>query len=160
MFRGGSRWSTIAWILAMMGFFVSIFVTGVSTATGNPQNVLWGLWISIFWLNITVFVLAIGANNQLTAIYWALRGTKDESTFSLKTDFSLGRLSSNVLASFANRCLRSLTVFLSSLLISFCHASQSLKYGSSFLKLLTVSFNSACLSLFIVTTRIYWILGS
>jgi hypothetical protein len=60
--------------------------TGVSTATGNPQNVLWGLWISIFWLNITVFVLAIGANNQLTAIYWALRGTKDESTFSLKVN--------------------------------------------------------------------------
>jgi len=86
MFRGGSRWSTIAWILAMVGFFVSIFVTGVSTATGNPQNVLWGLWISIFWLNITVFVLAIGANNQLTAIYWALRGTKDESTFSLKVN--------------------------------------------------------------------------
>src|SRR2546422_9752613 len=69
---------------------------------------------------------------------------------SFNTDFSLGKLSSNVLASFANRCLRSLTVFLSSLLISFCHASQSLKYGSSFLKLLIVSSSSACLSLFIV----------
>jgi uncharacterized sodium:solute symporter family permease YidK len=79
MLKSGSRWSLIAWFLAMIGLFVSVFATGLAQASGN---VLWGLWISIFWLNITVFVLAFGANNRLTAIYLALRGTRDESRLS------------------------------------------------------------------------------
>ncbi len=81
MLKTGSRWSLIAWLLAMIGFFVSVFATGFAQASGN---VLWGLWISIFWLNITVFILAFGANNRLTAIYLALRGTRDESKLSLE----------------------------------------------------------------------------
>jgi hypothetical protein len=81
MLKSGSRWSLIAWFLAMLGLFVSVFATLFAQASGN---VLWGLWISIFWLNTTVFVLAFGANNRLTAIYLALRGTRDESTLSLE----------------------------------------------------------------------------
>jgi len=81
MLKTGSRWSLIAWLLAMIGLFVSVFATGFAQASGN---VLWGLWISIFWLNVTVFILAFGANNRLTAIYLALRGTRDESTLSLE----------------------------------------------------------------------------
>jgi hypothetical protein len=81
MLKTGSRWSLIALFLAVIGLFVSVFATGLAQASGN---VLWGLWISIFWLNITVLILAFGANNRLTAIYLALRGTRDESRLSLE----------------------------------------------------------------------------
>jgi hypothetical protein len=81
MLKSGSRWSLIAVFLAMIGLFVSVLATGFAQASGN---VLWGLWISIFWLNITVCILAFGANNRLTAIYLALRGTRDESKLSLE----------------------------------------------------------------------------
>jgi hypothetical protein len=78
MFQTGATWSARSEGLALLGFFVSVFVTGFSTATGN---VLWGLWIALFWLNITVFFIAYGASRHLNAINLALRGARDESRF-------------------------------------------------------------------------------
>ena len=81
MFRGGSKWSTIAFILATVGLLISVLVTGFLSTYGL-NGTLWGLWITLFWLNITTFILAAGVNNRVTAIYLALRGIRDESRFS------------------------------------------------------------------------------
>src|SRR3989442_3363956 len=81
MFRTGSRWSSIAWLLAIIGLFASVLVVGFLSTYGL-NGTLWALWIMIFWLNTTTFLLAYGSSSQLTAIYLALRGTRDESGFS------------------------------------------------------------------------------
>src|SRR2546421_11147009 len=81
MFRTGSRWSSIAWLLAIIGLLASVLVVAILSTYGS-NGTLWALWIMIFWLNITTFILAYGSSSQLTAIYLAIRGTRDESWFS------------------------------------------------------------------------------
>src|SRR5439155_909701 len=51
-------------------------------STYGSNGTRWALWIMSFWLNITTFILAYGSSSQLTAIYLAIRGTRDESWFS------------------------------------------------------------------------------
>ena len=69
--------------MAVVGFIILVIVIGILSTYGL-NGTLWGLWISILWLNITIVVFAFGAQNQNTAVYLALRGTRDESQFTEK----------------------------------------------------------------------------
>ena len=83
MFRTGNRWVWVARLMAFAGFFVLVFVIGILSVSGL-NGTLWGLWISIVWLNIAMVVFTFGAQSQNEAVYLALRGTRDDSQFTEK----------------------------------------------------------------------------
>jgi len=83
LFDSGRRRTTVAILMGTFGSIASVILVGFPSTYGLIGT-LWGLWIIIFWMNATLIILAFGAEAQNTAVFLALRGTRDESQFTEK----------------------------------------------------------------------------